>query len=374
MVSDSALFWRRRAVRTVSTKPRRTIVRFSSKGAGPDGARPGREAEAPWQIPARGWADILRRAWKDTGKRNLSLVAGGVTYYLLVALFPAFAALVSVYSLVANPADVANSVQSLSGMLPPSTVELIGDELAQLVSASSRSLSLGAVIGIAIALWSGMRGMTGMMTALNIAYAQPERRGFSEFNATALVLTVVVFVGGLIALALVAGLPAVLNGVGVHGPGRWIGLAVEWPLLIVFVMGMVALIYRYGPDRSKPKWKWTSLGVIVATILWILGSILFTVYIYYFGSYNKTYGSLGLPLVLLTWPGFVEGARIHVADGHLGSHLRAQSPVAAAPGVAHFAHRPHRSHKPERGGKRLGRARARSKNYAYQNWSEPQPP
>jgi membrane protein len=260
----------------------------------------GREAEAPWQIPARGWADILRRAWKDTGKRNLSLVAGGVTYYLLVALFPAFAALVSVYGLVANPADVANSVQSLSGMLPPSTVQLIGDELAQLVSASSKSLGLGAVIGIAIALWSGVRGMTGMMTALNIAYAQPERRGFIRFNATALVLTVVVFVGGSIALALVAGLPAVLNGVGVHGPGRWIGLAVEWPLLIVFVMGMVALIYRYGPDRSKPKWKWTSLGVIVATILWILGSILFTVYIYYFGSYNKTYGSLGLPLVLLS--------------------------------------------------------------------------
>ena len=139
------------------------------------------------------------------------------------------------------------------------------------------------------------------MTALNIAFAQPERRGFIRFNATALVLTVVIFVGGLIALALVAGLPAVLNGVGAHAPGRWIGLAVEWPLLIVFVMGMVALIYRYGPDRSKPKWKWTSLGVIVATILWILGSILFTLYIYYFGRYNKTYGSLGLPLVLLTW-------------------------------------------------------------------------
>ena len=99
----------------------------------------------------------------------------------------------------------------------------IGDELAQLVSASSKSLGLGAVIGIAIALWSGVRGMTGMMTALNIAYAQPERRGFIAFNATALVLTVVVFVGGLIALALVAGLPAVLNGVGVHGPAspRW---------------------------------------------------------------------------------------------------------------------------------------------------------
>jgi membrane protein len=143
--------------------------------------------------------------------------------------------------------------------------------------------------------------MTGMMTALNIAYDQRERRGYIRYYATALTLTVVVVIGGLIALSFVAGLPGVLNGMGVQGPGRWIGLAVEWPLLIMFAMGMVTLIYRYGPDRSKSKWKWASLGVKVAAILWILGSILFTVYIYYFGSYNKTYGSLGLPLVLLTW-------------------------------------------------------------------------
>jgi membrane protein len=261
----------------------------------------GREAKAPWQIPARGWADILCRAWKDTAKRNLSLVAGGVAYYLLLALFPALAALVSVYGLVANPADVMDSVQSLSGMLPPSTVALIGGGLQQLVSASSKSLGLGAVIGVAIALWSGVRGMTGIMTALNIAYGQPEGRGFIRVNTTALLLTVVVTIGGLIALALVAGLPAALSSAGARSPGRWIGLIVEWPLLIVFVMGMMAVIYHYGPDRRKPKWKWASPGVIVAAILWIFGSILFTVYVYHFDSYNKTYGSLGAPLVLLTW-------------------------------------------------------------------------
>src|ERR1017187_7498626 len=214
----------------------------------------GRDADAPWQIPVHGWADILHRAWKGTADRNLSLVAGGVTYYLLLALFPGLAALVSVYGLVANPAGAAKSVQSLSGMLPPSTVKLIGDELTQLASASSQSLGLGAIIGIAIALWSGVRGMTGMMTALNIAYDQPERRGFIRFYSTALVLTVVVVIGALIAFALIAGLPVALNLSGVRGPRRWIGQVVEWPLLIVFVMGMVALIYRYGPDRSVPKW------------------------------------------------------------------------------------------------------------------------
>ena len=260
-----------------------------------------RKADAPWQITARAWMNILYRVWKDSGKRNLSLVAAGVTYYLLLALFPALAALVSVYGLVANPADMTKSVQSLSGMLPPSTVKLIGDELQQLVSASHKSLGLGAIIGIVIALWSGVRGMTGMMIALDIAYTQPEGRGFIRFNVTAIVLTVVVMVGGLIALALVAGLPALLNGAGARGPGRWVGMVVEWPLLIVFVMGMVALIYRYGPDRSVPKWKWASPGVIVATILWIVGSILFTVYVYHFGNYNKTYGSLSAPLILLIW-------------------------------------------------------------------------
>jgi membrane protein len=259
------------------------------------------DADAPWQISGRGWVVILRRAWKGTAERNLSLVAGGVTYYLLLALFPGLAALVSVYGLVADPAGIAKSVHALSDMLPSSAVELIGDQLTQLSTASSKSLGVGVIIGIAIALWSGVRGMTGMMTALNIAYDQPEGRGFIRFNATALMLTVVVVIGGLVAFALVAGLPVALNRGGARGPGRWIGLIVEWPLLIVFVMGMVALIYRYGPDRSEPKWKWASLGVIVATILWVVGSGLFSAYIYYFGTYNKTYGSLGLPLILLTW-------------------------------------------------------------------------
>jgi membrane protein len=261
----------------------------------------GRKPEAPWQIPARGWTDILCRAWKDTAKRDLSLVAGGVTYYLLVALFPALAALVSICGLLANPGDVVKGAQSLSGMLPPSVVSLVGDELAQLVSASSKSLGLGAIIGIVIALWSGVRGMTSITTALNIAYNQPEGRGLFRFNATALLLTIVVVIGGLAALALVAGFPAVMKVADAQHHGLWIGLVVEWPLLIVFVMGMVTLIYRFGPDRRKPKWKWALPGVFVATILWIFGSVLFTVYVYFFGSFNKTYGSLGLPLVLLTW-------------------------------------------------------------------------
>jgi membrane protein len=122
-----------------------------------------------------------------------------------------------------------------------------------------------------------------------------------RLNVTALLLTVAAILGSLIALALVAGLPVVLSESIARGPGRWIGLVVEWPVLIACAMGMLALIYRYGPDQSKSEWKWASPGVIAATMLWVVGSVLFTIYIYHFGSYNKTYGSLGALLVLLTW-------------------------------------------------------------------------
>lgn len=252
----------------------------------------------------RSSADILRQTWKDIGRKDLSLVAAGVTYYLLVALFPALAALISVYGLVENPAGMTKDVQSLSSLLPPSIVRLAGAALRELISASSRSLGFGAIIGLGIALFSGMRGMTGMMAALNIGYGQTETRGYVRFYATACFLTVLIIASGLITLMLVSGLPALLSGTGVRSPARWISLVIEWALLTVFVAGVVSVIYRYGPAGSKPQWKLASLGIITATILWLIGSILFSVYVQDFGRYSEVYGSLGLPLIILTWVWF----------------------------------------------------------------------
>jgi membrane protein len=261
----------------------------------------GHEAESPWQVSARGWMDIVKRAWKTGEERNLSLVAGGVAYYVLLALFPALAALVSIYGLIANPADAIKHAHALAGMLPGSAVSSIGSELRQLTAASGRSLGLGAVIGFFIALWSALRGMRGMISALNIAYGQPERRGFLRLNIIGALLTSVVLIGGVIALSLIVVLPIVLHQAGISGAMRWMGLTVEWPLLVLFFVGLIALIYRYGPDRDVPKWKWASPGVIAASILWIIGSGLFSLYIDKFSSYDKIYGALGALLVLLIW-------------------------------------------------------------------------
>jgi membrane protein len=245
--------------------------------------------------------DILQRAWKTGAERNLSLVAGGVAYYVLLALFPALAALVSIYGLVANPADAIKQAHALSSMLPATAVTSIDSEIRQITAASGKSLGLGAFIGFFIAVWSALRGMSGMISALNIAYGQSERRSFFRLNIIGALLTLVVVFGGMIALSLIVVLPIVLHQAGISGAMRWMGLTVEWPVLVLFFVGLIGLIYRYGPDRDIPKWKWASPGVIAATTLWMIGSGLFSLYIDKFGSYDKTYGALGALLVLLTW-------------------------------------------------------------------------
>lgn len=261
----------------------------------------GREAEAPTEIPWTGWKDVFKRAWNHTGEDNISLAAGGVTYYVLVALFPGLAALVSIYGLFSDPAQVQQQVGSLSGVLPADAQTLISAELKQIAGASGGALSFGAVIGFLIALYSSSRGVGGLMIGLNIAYEEKERRSLFWQYFIALVLTWVLIVAGLVAIGFIAGAPAVIDAIGLGSIATWLFYILEWPVLMGFMLIILAVIYRYGPSRDHPKWAWISPGALTATVLWVVGSIAFTIYVAHFGNYNKTYGSLGAIIVLLTW-------------------------------------------------------------------------
>ncbi len=263
--------------------------------------RHGREAEAPQHIPARGWWDIVWRAYQETGRDNIAIVAGGLTYYVLFALFPALALLVSLYGMFSSPAEVHRQMQSLSAAIPGGAQQVIGGELDQIAKSSGGALSLGVVFGLLVSLYSASRGMSGLITALNIAYEQPETRSFIRRNLLAFVLTLLLIVVAVVALVLVAGVPVVISALGIGGFAKWLALILEWPLLLVILLGVLAVLYRYAPDRRQPQWRWTSPGAVVATVLWLIGSILFTIYVANFGSYNKTYGSLGAVIGMLTW-------------------------------------------------------------------------
>jgi membrane protein len=261
----------------------------------------GRDAEHPGAIPARGWADILWRCWQEVSDANLFLVAGGVTYAVLLALFPGLAALVAIYGLVLDPAQVEKQVSNLSGVLPDQSQQLLVDELHKLASASNGTLGVSAAIGLVLALWSASRGMSGLITALNIAYEEKERRGFFKLNLLALGLTIAVMLGGLVVIALLAVLPAAVQFIGLGRTTKWLLLILQWPLLVAVVMLGLAVLYRYALDRDRPQWRWVSAGAITATTLWIIASLAVTIYVANFNSYDTTYRSLGGVIILLTW-------------------------------------------------------------------------
>ena len=258
-------------------------------------------ASSPQEIPPRGWKNIAWRTWQEISDNNIFLIAGGVTYANLLALFPAMAALVSIYGLLLDPGQIEQQIGILNGILPEQTQKLLTEELHQLAAASHGALGFGAGAGLVIALWSASRGMSGLITALDIAYEQKERRGFLRFNLAALGLTLGAIAGILIAIALVAVLPAAVQLLGLHGTSKWLLLLLDWPLLIVLVMLGLAVLYRFAPDRDEPQWRWVSPGAIAATTLWIVASAAFAAYVTNFHSYDKTYGSLGGVVVLLTW-------------------------------------------------------------------------
>jgi membrane protein len=251
--------------------------------------------------PARGWLDIARRV-KDQIKRDrLSIIAAGVAFYGLLAIFPGLVALVATYGLVADPAQIERHVASLSAILPPQAAEVVMNQLRDLASTNRAALGLGAIGGLLVALWSASSAVRTLMEALNIAYDEEERRGIIRFYGTALLLTFGGVIAVILAIALVVGLPTFLNLMGLDWLIEIVVSFARWPILALLAIVAFAVIYRFGPSRSKPCWRWVSWGATAAVALWILGSALFSLYVTRFGNYNETYGAAGAVVILLMW-------------------------------------------------------------------------
>ena len=261
----------------------------------------GRGARRPTEIPAAGWKDIMLRTKRSVTRDSIGLVSAGVAFYLMLAIFPAIAATISIYGLVADPADVERQIQSLMGVMPPQAAEILQGQMRSVVSASGAGLSIGAIGGILFSLWSTAKGVKAMMNGLNMAYHEEEQRGFIKLNAVALMLTVGAVLFLILALALVAVLPPVLEAVGLEGVGRLLVQLLRWPLLVGGLIVALAVLYRYGPSRDNPQFQWTSAGAIFAAVMWLIASVMFSVYVSNFGSYNETYGSVGAVVVLMMW-------------------------------------------------------------------------
>lgn len=283
----------------------------------------GRHAEAPTQIPARGWWDILWRVKSEMAKDNLSVLAAGVSFYSLLAVFPALAAAVSIYGLVLDPHDVQEQLSMVIGIIPEDARTIITDQLTKITSQPKQSLGFGVLFALLFALWSSSAAVQTLMTGLNVVYDEVERRGVIRFYTTALGLTLGGILFGLTALSLIAALPAALKFIGLPQPIETVLLLARWPLLAIAVMFALAVLYRFAPSRAKPRWVWVSWGAVVATMLWLGGSILFSFYVSHFASYNETYGTLGAVVILLMW--FYLTGYVVLMGGELNAEMEHQT-------------------------------------------------
>ena len=277
----------------------RQSPRFPGAGTSAGSGR-GRHASQPSDIPATGWWDILKRVWQNIGEHNVSIMAAGVGFYSLLSIFPGLTALISVYALIANPSDVQHILSS-QRLLPAEAVTLLVDQTNTLVQHGTGKLSIGLVISLLFALWSTNYGVSTLMTALNSAYEEREKRSYFVAVATSLALTTGLVLFGILAVALVAILPAVIDLLPIPPAWRTPIALIRWPVLAILVMAALAAMYRYAPSRAQPRWRWVSWGAVIATIAWIIVSLGFSLYVASFSTYDKTYGSLGAVVILLMW-------------------------------------------------------------------------
>jgi membrane protein len=266
-----------------------------------------------------GWWTILTNFWAELDRDHVSIMAAGVAFYALLSIFPGMSALISIYGLVADPATIENQLNSLTGILPQEALKLLSDQLHALVAAPRDKLGLGLVVSLLLTVWSSTSGTGAVMQALNVAFEEEERRGVLSFYGRAIALTLGIGLFALLSLFLIAVVPAIINLLPLSELWRDRVSLIRWPLLAIFAIVALGVLYRYAPARQHPSWNCLSPGTIVAAVLWLVGSAGFSFYVARFSSYDKTYGSLGAVVILLMW--FYVTAFIILAGAELNSEI-----------------------------------------------------
>lgn len=261
----------------------------------------GRTATSPTQIPASGWKDILLRVKGEIASDHVGLVAAGIAFYVLLAIFPGIGAVMAIAGLVADPAVVSAQIETLGAILPEQAAAIIVGQATEVAGGQEAGLGIAAVIGVLLSLWSASAAMSSTMEGLNVAYDEKETRGFFHRTLVRLTLTLGVIAGFFVTVAFIIVLPIVLEFLPIGRFAETIATLLRWPVVAAIAVGGLAILYRYGPSRDDAEWRWVTPGAGIAVILWLLASVAFAVYVRNFGSYQESFGTLGGVIVLLTW-------------------------------------------------------------------------
>ncbi|MGE7368489.1 YihY/virulence factor BrkB family protein [Neorhizobium sp. NPDC001467] len=261
----------------------------------------GRDADTPTDIPARGLKDVFWRVFQSIEGDRVLLVAAGVTYYVLLALFPAMTAMVSLYGFVADPTSLADRISFLSMIMPPNALDLFLEQLRSLTQQGRTTLNIGLFGGLALALWSANAGMKAMFEAMNVAYGEKEKRNIFKLNLISLVFTLGAILVAIVVLTGMGLVPAVLSFLWLDRWAEMIIRFLRWPIMLAFVTAGIAVLYRFGPSREPARVQWLTWGAIFSSLAWLAASIGVSFYLSHIANYNATYGALGALIGFMVW-------------------------------------------------------------------------
>ncbi|HEV2532927.1 YihY/virulence factor BrkB family protein [Phenylobacterium sp.] len=290
----------------------------------PKGVRPrggGRGARSPLQIPLQGWKEILVRTRGEFTQDQIPMIAAGVSFYTLLAIFPGLAAFVALYGLFSDVAQAQHHLQMLSVVLPASALQFFGDEMLRMAAAQKGGLSITFILGLVTSIWSANGAVKALMTGLSIAYEAHDKRSFIHKTLISMVFTLGFLAFGTAAITVLGAGPAVEAYLGHHA--AFMLNVVSWPILLVAMGVGIALLYRYGPGRGPARLQWISPGSLAALILWIAVSAAFSLYVGNFAHYDRTYGSLGAVVGFMVWNWLTN--IIILAGGELNAEVEAQT-------------------------------------------------
>jgi len=284
-------------------------------------------ADSPTDIPAPGWWEVLKRTYGESSRDNVSVIAAGVAFYAFLAFVPLLGSLVLIYGLVAEPSSVLQHMQAMTAAMPADAAKIIGEQLMTVTQTAAGKKGIGLLVALLLSIYGAMRGATSIVSALNVVYNVEETRGFVKTTLISAAMTMGAVLALLLAVLAISAMGFIEHLLPFSSPFIHVLLKIVfWIAAAAAISLLIALIYRYAPNRANPDWAWITPGSVVATLLWVAATVGFGFYVTSFGDYNATYGSLGAVVVFLTW--LYLSAYILLMGGELNSELEKQIALA----------------------------------------------
>ena len=243
---------------------------------------------------------LLVRVFTVVGDKQVSLIAAGVAFFGMFAVFPGIAAVIAVFGLLADPSVVSDQLMLMEGIIPPDAYDLISAQVLRLLNARSDTLGWATSVSIALALWSSRAGVAALMGGLNAIEGSPPRNGIWQ-AIVALGLTICLVTLATVALMAVVIAPVVLAFVPVGGATAWLLEGLRWMIALLVLLLALGLLYRFGPSGRTGQGRWFTVGAITVVVVWVIASVGLSYYLTNFASYNEVYGSIGAVIGLLLW-------------------------------------------------------------------------